>query len=159
MDLELDLLENSYDYLNNALAYYNKSNLDNGHELGQAYLETKIMWKTGFVMLVQSLELLLKEVLRKNNEILVYENIDVPINANSKTISFQKAIQRIINLREEVILSGQSDFITKCCELRNQFTHYKVEFNSIDIKIKFCKLIEIYTIIHKKIMRKKIMLC
>ena len=43
MDLQLDLLENSYDFLNNALFYYNKANLDDGHEEGQADLETKIV--------------------------------------------------------------------------------------------------------------------
>ena len=100
MDLQLDLLENSYDFLNNALFYYNKANLDDGHEEGQADLKTKLFWKTGFILLVQSLELILKEALRRTSEVLVYENIDTPFSSDSKTISFQKSVQRNIKFKK-----------------------------------------------------------
>ena len=53
MNLELDLLDNSYDFLNNALFYYNKANLDDGHAKGQANLETKKKLKTAFILLDQ----------------------------------------------------------------------------------------------------------
>lgn len=158
MNLELKLLDNSYDYLNNALFYYNEANLDEGHEQGQADLETKKKWKTGFVLLVQSLELLLKEILSRINAILIYENIDIQISIDTKTVSFQKAIQRIINLKGDLISIEQRDFMLKCGEIRNQFIHYKVEYNSIDIKRKFCKLVEIYSKIHKQTIKSKIIL-
>lgn len=158
MNLELDLLDNSYDFLNNALFYYNSANLDEGHEEGQADLETKKQWKTGFILLVQSMELLLKEVLRRTNAILVYENIDIPISSDMKTVSFQKAVQRIINLKNALISSEQRDFILNCGEIRNKFIHYKVEYNSIEIKRKFCKLVEIYSEIHRRTIRTKVVL-
>ena len=156
MDLQLDLLDNSYDFLNNALFYYNKANLDDGHEEGQANLETKLFWKTGFILLVQSLELILKESLRRTSDILVYENIDTQFSSDSKTISFQKSVQRLLNLKTNFISTEQKDFILSCGEIRNQFIHYKVKYNSVDIKKKFCKLVELYSIIHRKTKKGKI---
>ena len=52
MKLQLDLLDNSYGYLNNALFYYNKTILYNGHEEEQADLKIKLFLKTGFLLLV-----------------------------------------------------------------------------------------------------------
>lgn len=156
MNLELNLLDNSYDFLNNALLYYNRANLDEGHAKGQAYFEVKRNWKTAFILLMQSVELLLKEILRKTNAILVYENIDIPINDGLKTVSLNKAVQRIINLKEGLISIEQKEFILKCNEIRNQFIHYKVEYNSIDIKKKFCTLVDIYSKIHRKAIRSKV---
>lgn len=158
MELKLNLLENSYDFLDNALHYYNWANQDDGHELEQADLNTKKKWKTSFIFLVQSFELLLKEVLNRINPILIYENIDIPITDNSKTISFQKSIQRISNLKNNLISLEQIQFILKCGEIRNQYTHYKVEYNSIQIKKKFCKLLEIYHYIHNKVIKSKVII-
>lgn len=151
MQLNLNLLENSYDFLDNSLYYYNLANLDEGHELEQADIETKKKWKTSFIFLFQALELLLKAVLSKINPILVYENIDIPINESSKTVSFQKSVQRITNLKPNLLSYEQIQFILKCGDTRNQYTHYKVEYNSILIKKKFCKMIELYEYIHKEI--------
>ena len=106
--------------------------------------------------MVQSLELILKEALRRKSDVLVYENIDTPFSSDSKTISFQNSVQRLLNLATNFISTEQKDFILNCGKIRNQFIHYKVKYNSIDIKKKFCKLVELYSVIHKKTTKEKI---
>ena len=86
MNFELNLIENSYDYINETLFYYKNIGYDENHDEDRNSIEEKRKWKTTFILLVQATELLLKEALFKINPILIYENIDEIPNSKNKTM-------------------------------------------------------------------------
>lgn len=155
MDFTLDLIENSYDYLSESLMYYKNYCYDETHDPDRDDLILKRKWKTTFILLTQAIELLVKEKLSRINPQLVFENIDIKNNDLSKTITFSKAFDRLLNLDSSVLKNVDIDFIKKCINVRNSCIHYKIKMNSIDIKQKYCKLFEQYLILHKNIIGKK----
>lgn len=155
MLFELDLLENSYDYLNETLRYYKKIGYNETHDPDRDSIEEKKKWKTTFILLVQAVELLIKEKLYRINPILVYEDIDIKNNDNGKVIGYSKSVDRLANFNPKLITETDKQFLKSCGNVRNQCIHYKVSLNSIEIKIKYCKLFELYTKLHSKCFRKK----
>lgn len=155
MDFELELLENSLDYINETLAYYKNIGYDERHDADRNSVEEKRKWKTTFILLVQAIELLLKAALFRINENLIYENIDEAITDKSKTISYSKSIMRLKNLKPKLFSKTEIELLTSCGEIRNNFIHFKVNANSIVIKKKYCKLFELYMKMYYKVVRKK----
>lgn len=155
MDFELNLLENSYDYLNESLGYYKKIGYDETHDPDRDTIEKKIKWKTTFLLLVQAIELLIKEKLSRINPILIYSDIDQPISQESKTITYKKSLDRLTNLQPNILEKADIQFLIKCGEIRNECVHFKIKLNSIDIKKKYCKLFELYMKLHSKFFNKK----
>lgn len=155
MNFELNLIENSYDYINETLFYYKNIGYDESHDEDRNSIEEKRKWKTTFILLVQATELLLKEALFKINPILIYENIDELPNSKNKTITYSKSIIRLSNLKPKLLTKNQVDLLNTCGNIRNDFIHFKVNANSIDIKRKYCKLFELYTKMHYKIFHQK----
>lgn len=88
MNFELNLIENSYDYINKTLFYYKNIAYDESHDEDRNSIEEKRKWKTTFILLVQATELILKAALYKINPILIYENIDELPNSKDKTITY-----------------------------------------------------------------------
>ncbi|MBR6253323.1 MAG: hypothetical protein IKR04_05775 [Clostridia bacterium] len=155
MEFELDLLRNSYDYLKESLEYYSKIGYDESHDPERENMNLKIKWKTTFLLLVQAIELLLKEKLSRISPILIYDNIDnISIN-NPKTISYKNSINRLKYLKPKLLKDEDAKFLIKCGDIRNDFVHYKVKLNSIDIKKKYCKLFELYVNLHSKFFNNK----
>lgn len=99
MKVELDLIENSYDFLLESLSIYKIADFDDTHDPQIANLKYKKKLKTAFVLLVQATELILKEVLNKINPALIFENIDAPNIERQKTIQYSKSLERICNLK------------------------------------------------------------
>ena len=138
MEFTLDLLENSYDYISESLMYYKEYCYFETHDPDRDDVVLKRKWKTTFVLLTQGIELLVKEALSRINSQLVFENIDIKNNDNSKTISFAKAFDRLLYLDDSKLKNIDIDFIKKCINVRNSCIHYKIKMNSIEIKQKYC---------------------
>lgn len=155
MQFELDLLENSYDYLNETLKYYKDLGYIETHDPDRDDLEDKKRWKTTYILLVQAVELLIKEKLNRMNKQLIFEDIDISNNDNSKVIGYSKSIDRLSNLKPGILNEEEKQFLKSCGNIRNQCIHYKVKLNSIEIKIKYCKLFELYNRLHTKFFGKK----
>ena len=155
MNLEFDLLENSHDYIEETLSYYRKIGWDEYHDEERSSLEEKKKWKTAFVLLVQGVELLIKEGLKRINHILIYENIDDNNLHDKKTIIYSKSIIRLRNLKPKLIKEDEATILEKAGNIRNDFIHYNVTFNSIDLKKKYCKLFELYIKLHTRIIKIK----
>jgi len=77
--LEMDLLDNAYDFVNESLRAARRA-----EQLPGA-------WKFAIVHIVQSIELFLKERLRREHAVLVWENID----RQKYTVSLTLAVARI----------------------------------------------------------------
>ncbi|MDM5313850.1 hypothetical protein [Peribacillus frigoritolerans] len=130
MKIKLSLLDNAYDFLNNSL---NDFHLGTNEDYPEDY---KRFWKSSLVNLVQSMELIFKEVLRRENEIFIYENIDTP----KKTVSISTALLRLKNILKLDITYKDEKTIKKAIDLRNDMIHFEVELNIHELST-------IYTII------------
>jgi len=148
MKIGLDLLNNSYDYLKESYKNYIIADEHGIHEEKFSVFENKIKWKMAYITLVQAFELLVKEGLRSLSAILIYENIDSPINFNSKTISGTKGIERLANCGVILFDSQTKGFIKECIAKRNEFMHYDVQIDSEKIKSSYCKFFELYIKLH-----------
>lgn len=104
-----------------------------------------------YITLVQSFELLIKARLKKILDILIYENLDIPITSKSKTISGTKGIERLSNCNPAVITLEEKGFIKECIEIRNSFVHCDVDIDTAEIKPKYCKMYSLFVKIHNEI--------
>lgn len=155
MQFELNLLENSYDYLNESLEYYKRIGYDETHNPEIDSIDEKKKWKTTFLLLVQAVELLIKEKLHRVNSILIYEDIDSKNIDKSKLITYSKSLDRLLNLYPRILQEKDKQFLLQCGNVRNECIHGKVILNSIEIKKKYCKLFEYYDKLHSKFFNKK----
>lgn len=149
MKISLNLLDNSYDYLQESYSNYLIADENGAHDEKWSSYENKLKWKIAYVTLLQSFELLIKEVLRNITPILIYEDIDKPISIKSKTVSGTKGLDRLWNCNEGLISRDNINFIKSCIEKRNNFIHYDVEIDSAEIKPNYCKIFEIYVKLHR----------
>lgn len=76
MKIELDLLNNSYDYLNISLHNYKIANEFGNHDDERSNPLNKQRWKIAFVSLIQATELLLKQILFEIHPNLINQDID-----------------------------------------------------------------------------------
>ncbi len=67
---------------------------------------------------------------------MIYENIDEKISDKAKTITYSKAIARLQNLKPKLFSQNETDLLITCGNIRNNFIHFKVNANSIEIKKK-----------------------
>jgi len=156
MRVELDLIENSYDFLLESLSIYKTASFDDMHDPQKANVKYKKKLKNAFVLLVQATELILKEVLNKINPALIFENIDAPNIERQKTIQYLKSIERIYNLKSDFFSIEEKQFLENCGKLRNDFIHFKPNYESFDLKMKYCKLYALYKKIYRNINKKKL---
>lgn len=152
MEFKLDLLQNSYDYIENSLELFSIADEYGEHRENRTMLSNKRKWKLAFITLVQALELLFKEKLFRTNNNLIYEDIDLEkVNVN-KTIGMSKAINRIRNLTDTNIKDKDLAFIKKSVNMRNTFIHNTIEISSLEIKKKYCFLFMMYLKLHRKML-------
>lgn len=151
MRFELDLLENSYDYVKNSIELYRIADEYGNHDEQRSNLESKVKWKLAFVTMVQACELLLKEILSRIQTNLIYDDIDAERIDESKTVSFHQAINRINNFREKIIDDKKIPLLIRCSKLRNEFIHYKVSISSEHIMSLYSSLYLTYKELHLKL--------
>lgn len=148
MKIELDLLNNSYDYLKESIELFVIADEDGIHETRLSNHNNKRKWKMAYITLVLAFELLIKECLRRYSSILIFENMDAPINDQSKTVTGPKGMERLLNCNPVLLSNEQKSFIKECINKRNVFIHYNAVVDSAELKPKYCKLYEIYYNIH-----------
>lgn len=112
--MEYSLIENAMDSLNEAIDLYKE---------GKTHTDTS-RYKFCVLLLAQSAELILKEVLYQEHEILLYEDIDNFCESNPTTVGFKKALQRIKDICK-IDLHRYYQYLDELREIRNKIQHYK----------------------------------
>ena len=156
MQFQLNTLENSYDFLNNSLEFYRIADKLGTYDPERSDLNDKKKWKMAFICLVQATELLFKVILAEIHPVLLFENIDMPLNKNDKTVSFSKAIIRLRNFHISCLSDEEMQFLNSCAKTRNCFTHSEAIFSIPELKPKYCKLFNLYKSLHNNILRKQL---
>ncbi|MCP4338770.1 MAG: hypothetical protein GY799_07750 [Desulfobulbaceae bacterium] len=82
--MKYNLLDNAYSFINEAILNARKAKRNSR------------FWSFAILHTIQGLELLLKNVLREEHPILIFENIDNPKN----TVSLSKALERLIAIAQ-----------------------------------------------------------
>lgn len=144
MQIQMNLIENSQDYVINALELFHVADEYGTHVKEKSVMENKAKWKLAFVSLVQALELLLKYGLEQINPVLIYEDIDTPTLSLEKTVKYSTAMNRLANFSMNPFSKEEKDFIKKCFVYRNRFIHCTVEIHTEELKSKFAKLYTLY---------------
>lgn len=145
----MSLLDNAYDYLHNSLYFYHLATQD---EYPDDY---KRYWKFSIVSIIQSVELIFKEVLRRENEIFIYENIDKPKN----TVSVSTAIQRLKNIVKVDIDEKDELILKRAIELRNLITHFELELDIIELATIYTVIFEFLHSFHYRFLGKELHDC
>lgn len=140
MKLEINLLENSYDFLNESLYYAGKADMGD---------ETKA-WKMAIINVVQSMELMFKECLRRVHPILVHENIDRISQTSVKTVSLSLAFERIINILKLDLSENEKRDINLAIKLRNEMMHYQFTLTHEEAKTKYAMMYKFLSSFHEK---------
>ena len=141
--LQLNLLENAYDYLNSSLEYVVRAQREGSQRL----------WKFAVLHIAFCMELMFKERLKRAHELLIYANIDKykPITRETKTVPWNILVERIkyvMGERFERIDLGRLDLAQR---LRNQILHYDVELEFPSIYHDFANLLNFVREFHKEI--------
>lgn len=125
VEFKLTLKENAFSFLN--------------HSLSQAIIaeDTPEHWKYAILNLVQSIELVLKELLKREHEILIFKNIDNP----TETISLKFAVARLQKISKVIFNKEDLDALTLASKYRNEIVHYEFSFKLEEIKLIYAKLI------------------
>jgi HEPN domain-containing protein len=122
----MNLLENAYDFLNEALRSSERAGQD-----PQA-------WKFAVFHAVQAIELLLKARLQAEHPVLIYENVDRP----PKTLSLARAVDRIAGAARIELSHGEQRSILRAQKWRDEIVHYEFEISVFDVKAVFVELYE-----------------
>ena len=111
------MLENAMDSLSESIEYYKS---------GVKYKDERC-FKYCILLLAQSAELCLKEVLSREHDVLIYENIDESKEKEDRiTINFKMALNRVKNICN-INLGAYSTYIENLVKYRNKIQHYKCE--------------------------------
>lgn len=119
--MEYGLVENALDSLREALSYYHE-----GDEEGNA-----TQYKFSILLSAHCVELLMKEILRRNHPALLYENIDQVkdiYSEDNQTVGYKTAIQRVKKLCS-VELYQYENYINELGLVRNKIQHFKYTIN------------------------------
>ena len=131
--MTLSLIENAYNFLNQSLRHYRRTS------------KTLPEWPFALVHISQSLELMLKQLLKQIHPILIYEDIDHP----KRTVSLEQALNRL-----EAIGVAFEDKervnIRKAADYRNRIVHYEIELNKFEWKNVYAQLFEFVHFFHHK---------
>lgn len=122
--LKYNLIENSLDSLSEAIKYYEEGNHEDDH---RAY-------KFCVLLLSQSIELIIKEVLYREHKVLLYDKIDSfkEDTKDYKTVSFSISLSRLKNICNVDINRIESK-INQLVSIRNAVQHSSCEINHMQI--------------------------
>lgn len=139
---KLSLIDNSYSFLREAV----KQAIAARDDVSQ--------WPFSILNLVQAVELSLKELLRRQHPVLIYENIDDPSN----TVSIKKALSRIDNkyILDITIPENEKNKIKKAIDLRNEITHFEFELTDEYAMAKFSEIFSFLVYFHGRYLKVEI---
>lgn len=123
--MKISLLHNAYSFIEEAIIKAIAAEQDTIH------------WKFATLNLVQAIELSLKEKLRIEHPILIFENIDKPKN----TVNLTMAINRLKNILKIDFTKTDITTIKSALKLRNEIMHFEFEIRNEQFKLIFAKLI------------------
>ncbi len=129
---EMDLRENAYDFVNESLRAAQRADA-----VARA-------WKFAIVHIVQAIELLLKERLRQEHAVLVWENVD----KQKHTVSLTLAVSRITGALGIQLSSRELSAIEKARRWRDLMIHYEFELQVQEAKAIYARLFEFVTAFH-----------
>lgn len=141
--LELTLLENSRSFLVEALS--------------KALLaETDVhQWKFAILNICQAIEISLKERLRREHQVFIWENID----KRTTTITLDRARKRLSNLCGVTFSKEDLANIDKAKTWRNQIVHNEFSLNTKEMKAAFSILFGFMRTFHETILNEKLSDC
>ena len=155
MQIRMDLLENSKDFLFSSLELFRIADEDGTHREQRSEKRNKAKWKLAFITLVQATELLLKYLLYLENPLLVFEDIDAEKINREKTVSASKLINRITNVGKSPFSDDEKDLLKSCFKIRNRFIHYDVEIDSERVKQNYAGLYRLYKKVYCELFEEK----
>ena len=123
--MKISLLKNAYSFLDEALSNAIKAEKDT------------IRWKYAILNLVQAIELSLKEKLRQEHPILIFQKIDTP----RFTVNLCTALNRLQNISKLKLSKSDVTTINKAAGLRNQIVHFEFSIDEKRSKLIFAKLL------------------
>ena len=129
-----NLTDNAYSFINESLLNVRKSKR---HEY---------YWSFAILHIIQGLELLMKEVLRREHPVLVFENIETQKN----TVSISQALERLIRVAQVDVDAKERGMIRRAINYRNLITHYEYSLNEKHFKSVYIQLFEFLHYFHHK---------
>lgn len=132
--LKQNLLNNAYNFINESILNASKAK------------RKPIYWSFAILNLIQGLELLTKEILRNEHEILIYENIDQKKN----TVSLSQGLERLKSIVNINIDIKEEKIIKRAINYRNKITHFEYDFNKHEFKNIYIELFEFVHYFHYK---------
>jgi hypothetical protein len=130
--LEMDLRDNAYDFVNESLRAAQRA-----EQFARA-------WKFAIVHIVQAIELVLKERLRQEHPVLVWENVD----RQKHTVSLTLAVSRITGALSIQLTAREMDAINKARRWRDLMIHYEFALDVQEAKAIYARLFEFVTAFH-----------
>lgn len=143
--LKLNLLENAYDYLNASLEYVVRAR----------HTQSQMAWKFAILNISFAIELMLKERLRRANELLIYADLDTyrPITRETKTVSWTVLIERIKYVLGDDFAKVDAGRLSLAQRLRNQMLHYDVVLDFPGVYHDFANLLNFTTQFYNEYIR------
>ena len=123
--LKLNLYENAIGFAEEALEKAIVAEKDSKH------------WKYAILNLVQSIELSLKEALRRSHPFLIYDDVDNP----SKTVTLDQATKRLKRLNASFLTDDEQKALRTASEARNSMVHHEIDEDLILLKLVFARLL------------------
>jgi hypothetical protein len=127
------LIENAYDSLAESLGYVEKAASDPSR------------WKFAVLNLVHAVELVLKQRLYDEHELLIWQDVDRP---GKLTVGLEKAIQRLAYAKvaiDEADVQG----IETAIRWRNNITHYEVDLIAEEVRENYLLIFEFLDKFHE----------
>jgi hypothetical protein len=131
--LRLSLIENAYDSFAESLGYVERAITDPSR------------WKFAVLNLVHAVELVLKQRLVDEHELLIWQDVDRP---GSRTVSLDKAIQRLATARVAMD-DGDVQAIQTAIRWRNNITHYEVDLVAEEVRENYLLIFEFLDKFHE----------
>jgi hypothetical protein len=137
----LKIIQKKYTLVENALIFLNESltNAKNANKYSK-------YWIFAILHIVQSIELMSKEILKQQHPFLIFEDIDNPKN----TVTFKQAIDRLQKIVKIDFDTSEFTMLNRAYELRNQITHHEYDFNNAHFSDIYRKLFEFMTYFYEK---------
>ncbi len=124
--LRMSLLENGYDSFAESLAYVERAATD------------PTRWKFAVLNLVHAVELLLKQRLLDEHELLIWQDVDRP---GKLTVGLERAIPRLLSARV-CIDTADKQAIETAIRWRNKITHYEVDLIAEEVRENYLLIFE-----------------
>ena len=134
MKLQLSLWENSRSFFCEPIAKALLADRD------------PMAWRFAILTLVQAIELVVKERLRREHPLLVLENVDKP----TRTVSLDQGVKRLRRIQGVEIDSSDVAALDRAKDWRNAIVHAEIDVDTDQLKAAFATLLGFYAAFTKR---------